>query len=328
MFSCMNLSQISAFHAVMTSASLSEAAKKLGRTQPAVSAAIKTLEDQLGLKLFTREGRKLVPVPEAQYLLTETSAILGQLTRVRRTMKSLADGQTGSLNIAAMPGPAAMLFPRFIASQIKPDAGTSVSILARSSVQIAELARAQSIDFGFADAPEADSTEDLYAAEIISARSFVALPARHPLAQHKQLSIANLDGVPMGSLLSSHAHQREVIARFEATDAQWSLMVESQTFLQVVQFISKGLCSAILDPLTVAHINATSDLRRSVAIRPLTEILRYRYAIFEPRYCPMSVIALQIKSAWREEVIRLLKEIGADPRIEMRSQSMSASMSV
>ena len=132
----MNLSQISAFHAVMTSASLSEAAKKLGRTQPAVSAAIKTLEDQLGLKLFTREGRKLVPVPEAQYLLTETSAILGQLTRVRRTMKSLADGQTGSLNIAAMPGPAAMLFPRFIASQIKPDAGTSVSILARSSVQI------------------------------------------------------------------------------------------------------------------------------------------------------------------------------------------------
>ncbi|MEM7599695.1 MAG: LysR substrate-binding domain-containing protein, partial [Pseudomonadota bacterium] len=290
--------------------------------------AIKTLEDQLGLKLFTREGRKLVPVPEAQYLLTETSAILGQLTRVRRTMKSLADGQTGSLNIAAMPGPAAMLFPRFIASQIEPDAGTSVSILARSSVQIAELARAQSIDFGFADAPEADSTEDLYAAEIISARSFVALPIHHPLAARDCLSIADLDGVPMGSLLSSHAHQQEVVARFEAHDARWSLMVESQTFLQVVQFISEGLCAAIVDPLTVAHVNATSDLHASVAIRPLSETLLYRYALFEPRYCPMSVLALQVKSAWREEVIRVLKQIGAQPVIEMRGQSMSASMSL
>ncbi|MEO1748796.1 MAG: LysR family transcriptional regulator [Pseudomonadota bacterium] len=135
----MNISQMSAFQAVMTSASLSDAAKKLGRTQPAVSAAIKTLEEQLGLQLFLREGRKLVPVPEAQYLLTETTAILSQMKRVRQTMKSLADGQSGALQFAAMPGPVSMLFPRFIADQIEAASNTSVSILARSSSQIAEL---------------------------------------------------------------------------------------------------------------------------------------------------------------------------------------------
>ncbi|MEO0752211.1 MAG: LysR substrate-binding domain-containing protein [Pseudomonadota bacterium] len=322
------MSQIQAFHAVMTSASLSEAARKLGRTQPAVSAAIKTLEDQLDLKLFTREGRKLVPVPEAQYLLTETTAILGQLTRVRRTMKSLADGQTGSLNIAAMPGPAAMLFPRFVASQIEPDAGTSVSILARSSTQIAELARAQSIDFGFSDAPEDLRKEDLYKAEIISGKSFVALPMHHPLARHRDLSVRDLDGVPMGSLLTTHAHQREVQTCFEAANAHFSLMVEGQAFLQAMQFVREGLCCAIVDPLTVAHINATSDLARLVTIRSLTETVRYRYAIIEPRYRPISVLALQIKAAWREEVVNLLHSVGADPVIGAEPQSMSDSMSL
>jgi DNA-binding transcriptional LysR family regulator len=58
----MNLTQLSAFRAVMTSASLSDAARKLGRTQPAVSLAIRSLEDTLGMKLFERRGRQLVPV--------------------------------------------------------------------------------------------------------------------------------------------------------------------------------------------------------------------------------------------------------------------------
>jgi len=91
----MNLTQLSAFRAVMTSASLSDAARKLGRTQPAVSLAIRSLEDTLGMKLFERRGRQLVPVPEAQYLLVEAERVLDRLNTVSRTMKSLAAGVRG-----------------------------------------------------------------------------------------------------------------------------------------------------------------------------------------------------------------------------------------
>ena len=94
----MNFTLLSSFRAVMTSANLSEAANKLGRTQPAVSAAIKTLEEQLGLKLFERFGRRMVPLPEAQYLLAEAEEILSRLERVRLTMRGLVDEKTGNLN--------------------------------------------------------------------------------------------------------------------------------------------------------------------------------------------------------------------------------------
>ena len=212
----MNLSQLSAFHAVMTSDTLTEAAGRLGRTQPAISAAIRSLEEQLDMRLFERRGRKLVPVPEAQYLLNEASAILGQLNQLRETMRGLGDGQIGSLNVAAMPGPVSMLFPRFVANHIDGLTGIKTSMLARSSTQIAELARAQSIDFGFADAPDDPDGGGLYKSDVISGCCFAALPRKHPLAQEETVPFAALKGEPLGSLQSNHVHTRDIKQAFEA----------------------------------------------------------------------------------------------------------------
>ena len=125
----MNLSQMTAFRAVMNSASLSEAAEKLGRTQPAVSLAIRSLEETLGLQLFERRGRQLIPVPEAHYLLAETRDILDRMNSVAGTMKSLQSGQRGNLNVACMPGPSTFLFPRFVSRYVgdNPDIRVSLS---------------------------------------------------------------------------------------------------------------------------------------------------------------------------------------------------------
>ncbi|MFU1476231.1 LysR family transcriptional regulator [Roseovarius sp. C7] len=152
----MNLNQITAFRAVMNSASLSDAARKLGRTQPAISLSIRGLEESLGLKLFERQGRQLIPVPEAHYLLAESEEILDRLASVTLTMKSLAGGSAGVLSVSAMPGPAAYIFPHYVASAIETLDRVTLSITSRSSQQIAELVRSQSIDFGFCDTPPED----------------------------------------------------------------------------------------------------------------------------------------------------------------------------
>ncbi len=309
----MNLSQISAFHAVMTSATLTEAAERLGRTQPAISASIRSLEDQLGMKLFERRGRKLVPVPEAQYLLTESRSILSQLAQARQTMRGLGSGQTGSLNIAAMPGPVAMLFPRFIANHIKSRSDMKTSILARSSNQIAELARAQSIDFGFADLPEDPDGGGLYQTDIVSGNCFVALPKDHRLAAQKTLSFEAIGSEPLGSLQKTHVHTEEVRRALRKAGHDFDPMVESQTFLPILQFIVAGQCCAVLDPLTVAHVNQTAEFHSALAIRPLEKPIRYHYAIISPAYRPISIAANEARLAWAAEVRRLLDNIGATP---------------
>lgn len=310
----MNISQLAAFHAVMTSATLTEAADRLGRTQPAISASIKSLEDQLGMKLFERRGRKLIAVPEARYLLNEASAILGQLRQVRQTMKGLSGGQLGSLNVAAMPGPVAMLFPRFIAQHIGGLSDIKTSILARSSSQITELARAQSIDFGFADAPIDPDGGGLYRSEVICGDCFVAVPKDHRLARSISVSMDALDTEPMGSLQPNHPHTRDIRAAFDQVECTFNPMVESQTFLPVLQFISAGQCCAILDPLTVVHVKEVEEFRSTLRIKPLTRRLRYKYSIISPTYRPISVTASEAREAWAKEIHGFLEHVGADPK--------------
>ena len=110
----MNLQQLAVFREIMNTGSMSAAARNLHRTQPAVSAALKALEDSLGMDLFHRDGRRLVPVPEARYLLSEATDVLNRLSAARANMEGMRDRVRGSLRIVAMPGPSAYLLPAFV----------------------------------------------------------------------------------------------------------------------------------------------------------------------------------------------------------------------
>ena len=147
----MNLIQLNVFREIMETGSISQAARNLGRTQPAVSLALKSLEESLGVQLFERRGRRLSPAPEARYLHSEASGILNRLAQVSRAMQSLRSAEVGQLALAAMPGPATHLFPKFMSDVMARSPGVTVSLHTRSSTQIRELSRSQAIDFAFSD---------------------------------------------------------------------------------------------------------------------------------------------------------------------------------
>lgn len=311
----MNFTQITTFRAVMTSTSLSEAAKKLGRTQPAVSLAIRSLEDTLGLKLFERKGRQLIPVPEAYYLLQEAEGILDRLATVSRTMQSLALGQSGTLSVSAMPG-AILLLSRFISQAIGPRSDVQLSVSARSSPQIQELVSSQSIDFGFGDAPVKAIASPHFTVERFSGACFCVVPDGHRLAQAETISVQDLDNEPIGVLQAGHAHHKKTLAAFERADTTCRKVLESQTFPPLLQFVQSGHCVAIVDPMTVASDSVVNAGAGGIVFRPLRENFRYDYAVLTPGHRPLSQLAISIRAAWIDEIHRLLGEIGADPRAE------------
>lgn len=96
----MNLRQLRAFQEVMLTGSMTEAARNMGRTQPAVSALIVGLEGTVGYQLFERRGGRLHPVPEAHFLLTEARSILDRVGRLRETMQGVGALHAGHLRIA------------------------------------------------------------------------------------------------------------------------------------------------------------------------------------------------------------------------------------
>lgn len=317
----MNIAQLTVFREVMESGSISQTAKKLGRTQPAISLTIKNLEKSFGMSLFERRGRRLVPVPEAQYLMAEASEILDRLATVSGTMKELKSAQAGSLNIAAMPGPSAFIFPRFISENVSPGSDFQTIIASRSSPQIRELASTQSIDFGFADFDEAVGRRPQYATEVISANCYCALHRDHPLADKTAITVADLNGEAIGTLHGDHPLPRKLSHAFQNQGAAFVSKIAAQFFLPLIPFISAGHCSAIIDPLTVVTEREMDIAKGQIVFLPFDAPVRYEYATLTPLLRPPSQLAMRVRENWMRTLFDMLEEIGAAP--ERMPQSVS-----
>ncbi len=79
--------------------SLTAAASKLNLTQSALSHAVAKLEDQIGAKIWRREGRSLRPTQEGQWLLAVANRLLPQLSHAEERLRQFAQGERGKLRI-------------------------------------------------------------------------------------------------------------------------------------------------------------------------------------------------------------------------------------
>lgn len=92
-----------AFICVAESATFAEAAEKLHLTQPALSSAIKKMEEQLGGKLFSRSTRRVSLTPEGETLLPTAKRLVDEWDETFHDMQNLFAMQQGKLTISAMP---------------------------------------------------------------------------------------------------------------------------------------------------------------------------------------------------------------------------------
>lgn len=309
----MNVSRLTTFREVVRTGSISAAAEALGRTQPAVSLSIKSLEGDLGYALFERRGRRLVPVPEAEWLAREAGAVLDRLGALQRMARSQARRPSGSLAVAAMPGPSAMLLPRFLSRLTAEGLDARLSLSSRSSPQVREMVATQTLDFGFADAPSPGTSTTGLQAEIIEERCLVAVPAGTPLAGADAIGWRDLAGWPLCSLHEGHAHRAALALAMAGADRTPDVRIEGQFFVSMLPFVAAGQALMVVDPLTCAHERVARGTAGGVAFRPLAEPLPYRYAIYTPRHRPPSRLARHVVDAWRAEVADLLADLPTPP---------------
>jgi DNA-binding transcriptional LysR family regulator len=97
----MDLKHLRTFVAVADEGSVSNAALRLRIAQPALSRQISNLENELGLKLFDRVGRRLVVSAAGSHLLDDCRSLLGQVRSLNDRAHLLRHGDTGALIVGA-----------------------------------------------------------------------------------------------------------------------------------------------------------------------------------------------------------------------------------
>jgi DNA-binding transcriptional LysR family regulator len=313
----LTLLQLEIFREVMETGSMSIAARNLNKTQPAVSLTLKGLENALGFPLFARANRKLIPAPEAHYLLAEANAVLNQIARVQRNMERLSLGEEGTLQVAAMPGLATALLPAFLADYAESRPDIKYSLYTRSSAQLQEMVGSQSLDMGTGDFDENAARSARTSTTRISGLCYVAVPANSRLALRTSAAITplQLSDQPLGSLQPEHPFTKRLMACFSNLTQTPDVKHLSQTLLPLLQFVARGQCVAVVDPLTVATTQSLKLFQQDIIFKRFKSPLRYEYALVSPKFRPPSLLANDVRQQWLNHLESLLQQLKAEPEI-------------
>ena len=306
----MNIQQLKVFREVMKSGSLNSAAKNLHRSQPAISASLKSLENSLDIVLFKREGRRLLPKPEAYYLLTEAVEILERCRTTQQNLSLMRERVQGSIRIVSMPGPSSFLLPNFISKYLVEKADVKITIATRSSPHIRSLMSSQTYDVGICDMDFSGADSELFNCVNLTSECVCAIPADHPLAAEKTITPAHLNNEPMGSLDSDMQVVQNIKAAFDAQGATFNVRFTTQYFMPLLEFVVSGQACVILDKLSARsyEIMQQRATKKMVVFRPFTPSTIYGCSILTTPHLPISLVGEEFLNNWQQYVQDILAE--------------------
>lgn len=302
----LSLRQLSTFREVMRSGSISQAARAVNRTQPAVSTMVQTLEAQLGFALFVRTHGKLTPTPEAHFFLEECEEILGRVERTERTLERISSLQAGKLQVACHPAASSVFLPKLMTRFLDGRDDLDVSLIMRSSDVIEDLIASQQFDVGFSETPHprASIQQTDYDLECVC-----VLPTDDPLAQAEFVTPEDLNGRPMAVLFEEHSTAIQTEAAFRAAGCIFNKRLELRTFLPGLQFVAAGACTMVCDMITAySHLLLLPENAR-LAVRRFRPRISNRVSVLTPGYATQSMACRAFIADLQTAVIRMQSDI-------------------
>jgi len=177
----MDTRQLAAFCAVVEHQSFSQAAARLGVTQPAVSQQIRALEARLGARLLDRSGRRVAPTEAGLRLYRGAQRLLVLEQQVLADLEGEESGELhGTLEIGASTGPSAVVLPLLLCVFQQENPGVKVALSVSDTQTVVEHVAERRLELGIVGAARRHRSvrfEPFFRDEVI-----LACPPGHPFA--------------------------------------------------------------------------------------------------------------------------------------------------
>ena len=245
----LNTRQLEVICTVIRTGSVTDAAKALDISQPAISMVIKACERSAAFPLFVRKQGRLQPTPEAKTLFPELERIFDGVERVQRLVEELKDAKIGLIRIAATPVLADNLLSLASRSFLGTRPQVQLSIHCMPNYEVADHVMTERVDLGFVLSPEKyldTRVIDLCASELVC-----VVPANHPLAQHDRVSPRDLTKFPLISFSRSLPLGSLIDDVFRQQGCKRRIAVEITQSSTACALVRAGIGLAILDPFAL-----------------------------------------------------------------------------
>lgn len=186
--------QLNAFYAVAKEGSFTKAAEVLFRTQPAISLAISSLENQLGEKLIIREGRDNILTPAGQIIFEHLKEIFASLERAKHRVEALKELREGELKISTSDTTAYYILPEVLKEFRARYPGIEVKILSKPSPLAAKQVLDHEADLGIVTLPVEHPS--LFSEPLMIREDVVICAKGNKLEKRKRITFQELTAYP------------------------------------------------------------------------------------------------------------------------------------
>jgi DNA-binding transcriptional LysR family regulator len=241
----MDVRQLRCFIAVAEELHFGRAAERLGLAPPALSRQISSLEDELGVGLFTRTTRQVALTRAGLIMLEEAKGILVKMEHASRAVRaaSLASGKV--IRIGAIDAASSSFVPEALASFRERFPGIEIKFVEAMTAPLIQMLEAGKLDLALTRPPRkpTDCAFEVLRVE----RPIVVLNEQHPLAQREHLSMLDLVGEPfiVPSKRSRPFAYDLVMAYFESVGSVPNVIIEATEKPAMMSAVAAGLGMAL-----------------------------------------------------------------------------------
>lgn len=268
------VSSLEALRAFVETGSVAKAAERLGRTQPQAGRMLRALEEELGLALFAREGRRVVLTREGHRIYQQVQQVLAGHDKLGSLAAQLRDGpRENTLRILVAPQVTPVLLGPPLAAMAKAVPGFSASVEGRLRLDVEALLDQEHFDVGITVPPL--NHPGLRVETVCDVEAVMVMPAGHRLARRSVIRPADLADQDLVS-----THPRSVL-RMAVEQACRHIGIEARIRFEAAngtigcQLVAAGLGIALADPLVARSSGVTG-----IVMRRFEPKVSLRYGLF------------------------------------------------
>lgn len=205
----MTLTELRYVVAVAEEKHFGHAAERCFVSQPSLSASVKNLEDELGVRFFERGKRGVFLTPAGEQVVAQARRALDEAARVKDVARQGRDQLKGTLRLGVIHTVAPYLLPDLVAALRRSAPGMPLDIEENITASLDRMLRAGEVDAMILALPyEAPGVEVLL---LYDEEFRVVTPARHALARRRSVAVEDLDAGELLLLPAGHCFRDQVL---------------------------------------------------------------------------------------------------------------------
>ena len=246
--------------AVRRNLNLTETARALHTSQPGVSKAIIELEEELGVEIFARHGKRLKRVTEpGQHVLQSIELIMREVGNLKRIGEQYSAQDSGTLSIATTHTQARYVLPQPVARLREAFPKVNVSLHQGSPDQVARMLIDEVAEIGIATESLAQYDE-LVTLPCYEWQHMLVMPADHPLARQKNITLEELAGQPLITYHPSFTGRTKIDEAFAAKRLHPRIALEAIDSDVIKTYVRLGLGVGIVAEMALRDDGTNTDL--------------------------------------------------------------------